>query len=311
MQSRRTWWDTLRQRKIRWIPTLLAAVFTALPFAVDVLWKHNTTYAHDLVWIALLVPAAVLAYYYGLVGSICFGITAGSAVLLFEMYEGETRLPVVVTHDTLTYATVGYTLGISLVVGILVDRLHRQHARILDLSNHLREQARHDPLTGLANRTVFNGALEQAIAEAELTGGNAGLIILDLDHFKTCNDRLGHQAGDEVLKQVAEVLAHSVRADDLACRYGGDEFAIVLRRADAETCRAVAERASENVQSIGSAAARTLGGLSVSAGVAVYPVDGRTPPALIRQADVAMYKEKRLRRVAGRVAGRVAKRHRA
>jgi diguanylate cyclase len=157
----------------------------------------------------------------------------------------------------------------------------------------LEHRALHDPLTNLANRTLFFDRLQQAIHSARRQGTQLAVVMLDLDGFKAVNDAYGHAAGDEVLKIVASRLGNDLRATDTAARIGGDEFAWILPR--------VASRRSVDRiirKRLGAARKQIVVDgekvdLGVSAGIAIYPDDGRDADALVRQADAAMYSAKR------------------
>ncbi len=162
------------------------------------------------------------------------------------------------------------------------------------LYENLERLASHDPLTGLANHRALQEFLHWRIAECERTGGALGCIMLDVDHFRDFNEQEGHDAGDEVLRQVAEALRTSVRPYDLAARYGGEEFTILVPGASAAGVRGLAERLRDR---IASRPFVTAGGrevpLTVSAGCAVYPAQGPDAPGLLKAADVALYEAKR------------------
>jgi diguanylate cyclase (GGDEF)-like protein len=165
-----------------------------------------------------------------------------------------------------------------------------QTARLLDTITY---QARHDALTGLANRAVFNERIEQALASAGASGDPVGLFFVDLDDFKSINDEWGHYAGDDVLREVAERLLETVRATDTVARLGGDEFAIVLSEVDDH---AVVEAAAERVQRAFDEPFLICGELhrlGVSVGRAVWPDDAPEVEALMRHADAEMYRAKR------------------
>ncbi len=156
----------------------------------------------------------------------------------------------------------------------------------------LQRFARYDGLTGLPNRTFFLDTLERTLARARRRRSRLALLFLDLDGFKTVNDRLGHAAGDAVLQVMAERLRVGTRSSDLVARIGGDEFTVLLQslaRADdaALVARALIDRlarpCSVEDQEI------TLG---ASAGIAVYPEDGTDADTLLRNADLAMYRAK-------------------
>jgi diguanylate cyclase (GGDEF)-like protein len=156
----------------------------------------------------------------------------------------------------------------------------------------LREEATHDPLTGLANRRLFYDRLHQAVRHAHRYGGKVGILYVDLDRFKDINDRHGHHVGDAVLTEVAKRLTSSIRDSDSAARLGGDEFVVLLEEVQGrEDCLAAAHKIEQAVN-----ADANFYGLDVridaSVGHALYPDDGTDEDALIRAADAAMYRVK-------------------
>jgi diguanylate cyclase (GGDEF)-like protein len=165
-----------------------------------------------------------------------------------------------------------------------------QTARLVDKVTH---QAKHDGLTGLANRAEFTERTEEALAAAQESGTPVGLFFLDLDNFKSVNDERGHPAGDEVLRLVAERLMGTIRAGDTVGRLGGDEFAIVLPDVgDNGEVEAAAQRVAAVFEQPFAVNGATLP-LGASVGRAIWPDDGAEIEALIRHADAAMYRAKR------------------
>jgi diguanylate cyclase (GGDEF)-like protein len=165
-----------------------------------------------------------------------------------------------------------------------------QTARLVDKVTH---QARHDGLTGLVNRAVFTERTQEAVADAEENGKPVGLFFLDLDEFKAVNDELGHAAGDEVLRLVAERLLGTVRAGDTVARLGGDEFAIVLPNAtDNGEVEAAARRVANAFEQPFVVNDQMLS-VGASVGRAMWPEDADEIEALMRHADAAMYRAKR------------------
>ncbi|MCE7030118.1 PleD family two-component system response regulator [Jiella avicenniae] len=147
-----------------------------------------------------------------------------------------------------------------------------------------------DPLTGLHNRRFLDIHLERAAAGE----GGFALALFDIDHFKRINDGFGHDAGDAVLTEFGRRLKAAIRASDLACRFGGEEFAVLMPGADVETAAAVAERIREGVAGEPFAAAAEMLAVTVSAGVAVVSAGrGETREALVKRADAALYEAKR------------------
>ncbi len=164
----------------------------------------------------------------------------------------------------------------------------------LRLHEVLRQQSIRDPLTGLFNRRYLEETLQRELARAERHAQPTSVIVLDIDHFKRVNDDYGHDAGDIVLRAVAEVLRKAVRAEDIACRYGGEEFVLLMPGAGADIARERAERVRAAVAASTLVHAdQSLGALTISAGVASYPDHGDTAERLIKAADIALYKAKR------------------
>jgi diguanylate cyclase (GGDEF)-like protein len=154
----------------------------------------------------------------------------------------------------------------------------------LDVARH---DALHDGLTGLLNRRAFDEVLATAAAQSERYGWRFALVLLDLDGFKSVNDRLGHAVGDLTLKAVAGELRHRSRVGDAAARIGGDEFALVLPNADATVVAELVERIQRAVED-----AAPHAGVSLSAGHALAPDDGHQVDELFRTADQRLYEAK-------------------
>jgi diguanylate cyclase (GGDEF)-like protein len=162
------------------------------------------------------------------------------------------------------------------------------------LREKLRNQSIRDPLTGLFNRRYLQEALELDLARAARNGLPLSLIMGDVDHFKQFNDRFGHDAGDLVLKRTAEVMRAGIRKGDVACRYGGEEFLLLLHSAGLAEARERAETLREAIKTMElSFRGQTLGPVTISLGVATYPEHATDGEALITAADAAMYVAKR------------------
>ncbi len=156
----------------------------------------------------------------------------------------------------------------------------------------LEHQASHDALTGLANRNLLHDRLHQAIAHAERQRLQLAVAFLDLDNFKYLNDSLGHSAGDELLKLVAQRLKTCVREGDTVARLGGDEFVLVLvDQSGAEAVNHVVQRVLETASEPFFMAGREFN-TSASLGVSLYPQDGNDAETLLKNADAAMYRAK-------------------
>jgi diguanylate cyclase (GGDEF)-like protein len=163
----------------------------------------------------------------------------------------------------------------------------------LQLRETLRQQSTRDPLTGLFNRRHMEDSLTREVLRAERAGRPLGVILFDLDHFKHFNDAFGHDAGDYLLKELAARVIGYSRREDIACRYGGEEFLLIMPEASLEIA---AQRAdllrSEIKQMTWECRGRTLGSVTLSCGVAAFPQHGKLPEGLLQAADLALYQAK-------------------
>lgn len=172
------------------------------------------------------------------------------------------------------------------------------------LQTRLREQAIRDPLTGLFNRRYLTETFDRELLRAHRNGSPISAIMGDIDHFKSVNDTYGHQAGDEVLRAFGTLLKQGARGSDICCRYGGEEFLLVLFDMAIDDAWRRAERLRQAV----AAAAIPLGAsvvrITASFGIASFPAHGETGEALIAAADAALYAAKKAGRNQTRTANR-------
>lgn len=187
----------------------------------------------------------------------------------------------------------------------LVEQIHdrnlldQQLAVALEREARSRRAALHDELTGLPNRALFADRLEHGLAQASRHGWTLAVMFIDLDGFKCINDAHGHFVGDRVLQHVALRLGQYSRSEDTVCRYGGDEFLLLLMQLDD------AGQVASLAEKIGAALSQPFHievdgatlhlQLAASIGIALYPRDGDAPAALLAAADQAMYRAKRER----------------
>jgi diguanylate cyclase (GGDEF)-like protein len=164
----------------------------------------------------------------------------------------------------------------------------------IKLRQILRDQSIRDPLTGLFNRRYLEESLNRELARSVRSGRTFSIAMIDLDHFKSFNDTFGHQAGDFLLREVANIFKTRVRAGDLACRFGGEEFAFILSETDANGAQICVEKLREEVKRlILDHRGQKLGSITMSAGVASFPFDARNGEDLIHAADEALYTAKK------------------
>jgi len=164
----------------------------------------------------------------------------------------------------------------------------------LNLRTKLENQSIRDSLTGLFNRHFMQISLERELAQASRRKQKLAVFMLDLDHFKLFNDDHGHAAGDAALRAIAEIFKSSIRTEDIACRYGGEEFTILLQDVTPKVALDRAESIRQAVANLRvSLDKETFEGFSISIGVALYPDHGEAPDQLLRNADQALYQAKR------------------
>jgi len=171
----------------------------------------------------------------------------------------------------------------------LEEEVRERTEELVRLNERLKHQAYHDALTKLPNRALFDDRLTLALAQAERDRSRVAVLFLDLDNFKTINDTLGHDVGDELLRRIAQRLRGAVRRIDTVARLGGDEFTVVVTKLDnAADAAVVARTLIEAVREPLDLDGRTLR-CTVSIGISIYPDHGRTVTLLKRNADTAMY----------------------
>jgi diguanylate cyclase (GGDEF)-like protein len=208
---------------------------------------------------------------------VCAPLTAGGETLGVLQLRGCTAR--IDSHSRALLGTVAERTALALVN--------------LRLRESLLAQSIRDSLTGLYNRRYLEESIQIEERRSQRSGQPFGILMLDLDHFKHLNDVHGHDAGDYVLREFAQVLQRQTRSSDIACRYGGEEFTVILPGATRE---ASAQRARQLREALASTPfvhlGQDLGRLTVSIGVAAFPEDGRDWLSVLQQADQALYRAK-------------------
>jgi diguanylate cyclase (GGDEF)-like protein len=227
---------------------------------------------------------------------------SGPIVAAMEIYSDVTPMVARMQHGLwLILAGVVAALAAIYAAGTwILLRYHRalrdQERDRMQQEDRIRHQAYHDALTGLPNRASFAEHLDEALRRAKRAQRPLALMFIDLDQFKRVNDSLGHEAGDRLLRQVAERIRRSVRDTDLLFRMGGDEFTVILEETHTpEEVAQVAQRLIESVRAPLRLLRHELA-VSVSVGIALYPRDDASGERLVKSADTAMYRAKELGR---------------
>lgn len=157
----------------------------------------------------------------------------------------------------------------------------------------LHDKAIRDALTGLYNRGYLEESLDREESRARRSNRPFGVMMIDIDHFKRCNDRYGHPAGDAVLRSVGQYMLSLARGEDILCRYGGEEFVVVMAHASPATVLERAERLRLGVQGLRiECDGQDVGPVTLSVGIAMYPDHGDSAQAVLLAADVALYRAK-------------------
>jgi diguanylate cyclase (GGDEF)-like protein/PAS domain S-box-containing protein len=175
---------------------------------------------------------------------------------------------------------IGFVRAVAHILSTAMARLRGEQ--------RVRHEAVHDPLTGLANRTLFRDRLDQAVARSRRSAGAIGLLFVDLDNFKYVNDAHGHAAGDEVLVELGRRLQAAVRPSDTVARLGGDEFVVLCEQVDERSAVALGQRLHEAIR-LPVTVSGTVHDLSASIGIALGQSD---PDVLLGNADSALYRAK-------------------
>jgi diguanylate cyclase (GGDEF)-like protein len=191
-----------------------------------------------------------------------------------------------IRNPSLGEAELSFNTTFAAQVGLSVANIRLREA--------LRAQSTKDPLTGLYNRRYLQEMLDREIRRAIRSEQALGILMLDLDHFKKFNDTFGHEAGDAVLRETGSFLVRSIRAEDFVCRYGGEEFVVVLPTADLRAAEARAQRIRAKLRDLVIMHnGRSLGLITASIGVAALPHHGTGEKELLQAADAALYRAKR------------------
>jgi diguanylate cyclase (GGDEF)-like protein len=208
---------------------------------------------------------------------IYIGIFAGMLIFcVFSFFTARREYTTLVKHIDLEYN---------------YKRLLRTTSK---MKNLYKAQATHDVLTGLYNRSFLNQYLEIEIAFSKRRALSLAVIILDIDFFKKVNDTYGHTCGDEILKATAEKISQGIRKSDMACRYGGEEFLVILSDITQEGAKHVAEVLRKAIKTISiQKQSELVNGITASFGIAIFPQHGVTKEELIEAADNALYQAKK------------------
>ena len=212
-------------------------------------------------------------------GAICEPLAAQSETLgVLHLQVRQPRGPTLLIERKRIAQTLGEHLSLALA-----------NFRLREV---MRQQSSRDPLTDLYNRRYMEESLYRELRRSARETGGIGILMIDLDHFKALNDTYGHATGDVALRTIADFLKGAIRAEDIACRYGGEEFVVILPKASLADAVQRAEALRVGLRSMGDPPAAHFSTITISIGVAAFPDHGSTGDELLGAADRALYRAK-------------------
>lgn len=268
---------------------LAGETHTLRPLTLQLNWKHQFQFAgyyaaiENLGWLQVGLGAAVIA------------------ALLVGLYTLRT-----IRFNRHLRAEIGKREEIERSLRESNELLQGQIREVRSLQAQLEEQVLRDSLTGLHNRRYLDDMLERELSRARRHGYPLSVVLVDIDNFKTLNDTYGHPAGDAFLRAIAAMLNDGVRAGDMVCRWGGEEFALVLPNMSLRDAQQRVESWLAKIRDLRVPFAKSELKATISAGIAALPENGRTPADLVKAADDALYAAKRGGRNCVRTAGELA-----
>lgn len=260
-----------------WTLAYLLPFFSAMLFALATPRASPTVF----VWVLLIpmISHLLLGRWLGL--AVAGGFLCGAGTIYFSRFSDSPELV-----NTIGVSNVAMASAVIVALSHVAEYTRERSER------RLAEQASTDALTGLANRNYLKRAFQQELDRAGRRPAPLSLLLMDLDHFKRVNDQFGHEAGDAALVHVAWVLRERLRATDVACRQGGEEFAIMLVDTDGSTAAGVAEALRASLEATPLPHGGTTIPLTASMGVAELGVDGDDLDRLLAAADERLFEAK-------------------
>jgi diguanylate cyclase (GGDEF)-like protein len=273
-----------------WVTVIAAMMEPWASLALDPAILHGDLVPLMYVGVAVLLSSVLLSPW---ITVLVDGVQCAALMLVAVLNPATASFnwPSLITFVVITSAL---AILSSAIMQRDIAEIEDQARQLEESKDLLRELSIRDHLTGLYNRRYLEEQLERETIRSTRSNTAIAVLLFDVDHLKRVNDRLGHAAGDVVLKQVAESAAHLARGSDLACRCGGDEFVLILPGASQDVALQRAGQLREAVRDLHLEPAELHGeNTTISIGVAVYPQHGETAEELLKAADAALYRAKR------------------
>lgn len=286
--------NTVPERSNNVLKIIEFIVVEALYIAIAILIPSKII-SYDMIAIVGQIQAFIALYivfrfrYFGLIVILSLNLIEGSFIFSKCMVSPDLSLFAGLTSKIITIIS-------STIVAVLSESQEKKKRKLRMQKTMLEQIAVTDGLTDVYNQRFFNIALESKIWETEKKQGSLGLILIDVDDFKMCNDLYGHDFGDNVLKITASAVKTASGKDNIVCRYGGDEFAVILPDCDLQTAKEVAQNIRAHFEEVrfGNQENNLLNKVTLSMGLSVYPGMAGNKDELISQADMALYHSKNL-----------------
>jgi diguanylate cyclase (GGDEF)-like protein len=271
--------------------TIACAIFG--PWA-SILFDSNILHGDLIPLLYLNVAILLSSFLLPSLVTIILAFTQMAGLVLLRLFDPATAANNWPSLLTLVF----FNAVLSILFNVLWKRdqiqIDNQTLQLLQNEEKLRELSVRDYLTNLFNRRYLEETLKREIQRATRKHQPVGVIMIDIDHFKNYNDTFGHATGDFLLQRLGELLARQIRVDDIACRYGGDEFVLVLPDADLSVLQERAEELRKKVKQIQfTNEVIDMRSITISQGIAVFPRHGSTSEAILQAADAALYQAKK------------------
>ena len=265
---------------------MTVALMFAGPWA-SVLYEHFRFSGDFIPMMYLIIPVQIAALFVRI--KFVQGIAAFQAVVLTVLVLTDPQRATYNWPSIICFILVTSMLGAitNYVLRRQYDNLVRSRNDLARSEKQMRDISVRDPLTGLFNRRYMDEAFSR---QFDCPSPHFSLLMVDVDHLKEINDTYGHSSGDEIIRKVADILTASIRKHDVACRYGGDEFLLILSECDLDSALVKAQKIKTDVESlITENAAGTPAALTVSIGAAQCPLNGTDQDAILKAVDAALY----------------------
>lgn len=288
--------ETHYQPMVFGVSILIAIGASAIALLLSHVLRNGSGVIHQMLKFtaSLVLGAGIVSMHFTGMQSMSLVMPAGVPM---QLSVNNDHLQLGLTVAVIALLVIGSSISAALADKKLQHKDHdlqRVNALLSQLDQarmSLQQVAHYDALTNLINRRGFNQIFAEKLIEKSIHGGMLAVMFLDIDHFKRINDSLGHDAGDELLKALANHIKGSTRSEDVVARFGGDEFCILINLRERDEARHMAQRIMQKMKEPIELAGRRMV-MTTSIGISVFPDDGKSCEELLKNADMALYQSK-------------------